>query len=339
MENKKKITPTFVNGMFVFMLLVYVLGSYGLRFVFDIIRSSNPNFSISIIASLLLSQGMIWLGLILAFIISRRITFYKDDFRFKSGVGKTVATFALVPVYTACVMPLVWFFNLVTMFFAENQIAEATTSMEVYPLIVQLIIIACVPAVSEELICRGALYGGLKRHGILGAIIISGLFFGILHLNINQFAYATALGIAFCILNEATGFIYSSMFGHFLVNGFSVVLSYILSMGIDSAEITETVEAVGMENPIQALPTVAKVVAAIVYAFMAVVGLGLAFLLIWAIASINGRTAHMKNIFKKGSANPYSEDGEKKNQFNVFFFIAVILGFGYMIVTEFILGI
>ena len=51
------------------------------------------------------------------------------------------------------------------------------------------------------------------------------LVFGLFHLNFNQFGYAFALGVAFALLLEGTGSIFYGMFAHFLINGFSVIIT------------------------------------------------------------------------------------------------------------------
>ena len=47
---------------------------------------------------------------------------------------------------------------------------------------------------------------------------MSGLIFGLMHLNFNQFSYGFALGVIFAAVVEASGSIYASMAIHFLIN-------------------------------------------------------------------------------------------------------------------------
>ena len=50
--------------------------------------------------------------------------------------------------------------------------------------------------VCEEVVFRGAIFGGMKKEGnIFKAVMVSGLLFGLLHMNINQASYAFVIGI------------------------------------------------------------------------------------------------------------------------------------------------
>ena len=50
------------------------------------------------------------------------------------------------------------------------------------------------------------------------AALMSGLIFGLMHLNFNQFSYGFVLGVIFAAVVEASGSIYASMAIHFLIN-------------------------------------------------------------------------------------------------------------------------
>ena len=54
---------------------------------------------------------------------------------------------------------------------------------------------AATPAIVEELAYRGFILGNYRYGGRLAAIIISGIMFGVMHMNFNQMAYAMILGI------------------------------------------------------------------------------------------------------------------------------------------------
>lgn len=340
MENikQRKITPAFVNTMFIFMAMFYVGGSFVLGVIFSHIRETNEDFKLPIYMSLILSQLLIWVGMLIYMAIRRRNPFLKSDFILKMKVSKVLLNILLIVIFTFSVLPIVWFLNALTMMFVENAVAETSQAFLSYPLVVQLLVMAVMPGISEELLCRGAIFGGLKRHNILKAIIASGLFFGILHMNINQFAYATALGILFALLNEATGKIYSSMLSHYTVNSFSVVLSYIMEKVMKNLPQMQEQMNATQNNGAQTDGT-SMVIVLIAFGIMAVAGAVIGFLLLWAIAAINGRVEHMKSIFKKGSVNPYAyeDEEESKSVFNWAFWLAVVLGFTYMIVTEFVI--
>ena len=84
--------------------------------------------------------------------------------------------------------------------------------------------VVIVAPICEELMFRGLIYQGLRGLGVWKAAVLSALMFALLHLNINQFAYAFVLGIILSLCVEITGSLYSSMILHFLINSRSVAL-------------------------------------------------------------------------------------------------------------------
>ena len=82
--------------------------------------------------------------------------------------------------------------------------------------------------VCEELCFRGIVYRGyLKSGNALGAVLLSSLLFGLIHMNFNQAPYAFVLGVAMALLVEATGSLFSSILMHAAFNGWSVVIMYV----------------------------------------------------------------------------------------------------------------
>ncbi len=102
-----------------------------------------------------------------------------------------------------------------------------------------LLFTAVLPACVEEFLFRGVLFSTYKKSRMLPAIFLSGFLFGCMHMNLNQFIYAFALGVYLAFLVEATGSIFSSMVAHFTLNATSVVMTFLLPMlygrlGIDA---------------------------------------------------------------------------------------------------------
>lgn len=70
----------------------------------------------------------------------------------------------------------------------------------------ELVGLAALAGVGEELLFRGVLYAGLARWHVGAAIALSNLAFGLLHaLSLNYFLITTGIGLAMHILAEATG--------------------------------------------------------------------------------------------------------------------------------------
>lgn len=102
------------------------------------------------------------------------------------------------------------------------------------------------PCVIEELAYRGVMFGSFHEAGRLKAILMSGILFGLMHMNFNQMAYAVVIGLIFGFVVEATGSIIPTMIMHFLINGFSVVIKHIANIipalkdQAENTEVTQT---------------------------------------------------------------------------------------------------
>ena len=90
----------------------------------------------------------------------------------------------------------------------------------------QVLTVAILPAICEETLHRGLLLKGYASLGIKKAVIISSLLFGLTHLNINQFFYATVLGFIIAVSVIISKNIIPAIIIHFMNNFLSVYFSY-----------------------------------------------------------------------------------------------------------------
>ncbi len=93
-------------------------------------------------------------------------------------------------------------------------------------LFVNLVFSALLPGICEELVHRGMLLKSMKPLGMWKAILLSGFLFGLLHMNIEQFFYATIIGIFLGFLTIMTGSIFPAMIVHFMNNALSVYITF-----------------------------------------------------------------------------------------------------------------
>ncbi len=92
-----------------------------------------------------------------------------------------------------------------------------------------LLCTAIVPAVCEELLCRGPILAGLRRAlGPTTAVIVSALLFAALHQSPFRFVPQAVLGILLAILTLRTGSVMPAMIVHALHNGSLVVAETVL---------------------------------------------------------------------------------------------------------------
>ena len=116
------------------------------------------------------------------------------------------------------------------MLFSKNYLEAASQTLLTYPFVVQIILMAVIPALVEEFIFRGLFYGTYRKCGVLKGALMSGLVFGLFHLNINQFCYAFVIGVVFAFMVEATGSIWSSVLAHFAINTYSITIIQLLKI-------------------------------------------------------------------------------------------------------------
>ena len=193
-----------------------------------------------------------------------------------------------------CSFPIISLLNVLSMFFVENEVAGVAMDMYPHGLFLSMLVMAAMPAVGEEVLMRGVIYRSYQRKSPIFALFASAVIFGLIHMNFNQMPYAIFLGIIMVLLVEATDSILSSMFLHFLINGFSTVAGYI------TANIVET-QVQGESGPwiVQIMP----------YLIMSVVMVPVLIFLMFVLFRINGRK--IKDALKKKDQVPEISDGDE----------------------------
>lgn len=104
-------------------------------------------------------------------------------------------------------------------------INDAFEELAVSPIIL-ILTVAIVAPIYEEVIFRGILLKGMaKKINPAIALIISALFFALVHMNIPQGINAFLLGIVIGAIYLKTGSIYLSIFAHFTNNILAITMS------------------------------------------------------------------------------------------------------------------
>lgn len=120
------------------------------------------------------------------------------------------------------------FFNVLLAFFGYSSTSSSITPSS-YPFwlfLVNVLVSAVLPSICEETAHRGLLLKGLSGHGQRFALIMSSLLFGLMHMNIDQFFYATLIGILVGYLALICDSIYPAMIIHFMNNFLSTFAGY-----------------------------------------------------------------------------------------------------------------
>lgn len=120
-----------------------------------------------------------------------------------------------------------FFSSLISLFGYEN-LTKTTTVPFSYELLFREFLLSCVlPGICEEFLHRGIiLFAGKKCGNTRYVLIISSILFGLMHLNINQFFYATILGFLMGYVAIVADSIYPSIIIHFLNNFLNTYFYY-----------------------------------------------------------------------------------------------------------------
>ncbi len=143
------------------------------------------------------------------------------------------------------------FFNLILQ--SLGYTFSSSSSMTSYPfwlLILNLIMTAVLPGICEETVHRGMLLKSFASLGAKKAIILSGLLFGLLHLNIEQFFYATLIGFLLGYITLLSENIIPAIIIHFMNNALNVFMSYSNFHGLGFGNIFGWIDYNLMHNPV-----------------------------------------------------------------------------------------
>ncbi|MCR4835079.1 MAG: CPBP family intramembrane metalloprotease [Bacteroidaceae bacterium] len=130
----------------------------------------------------------------------------------------------------------------------EDRLEETIQNLATNP--IGILTIVFMGPLSEELVFRHAILGGMLRRGVSPwiAILVSSLLFGIIHWNPIQVLFASALGVMLGILYAKSQSIVPSLIYHIINNGFAVVVMILSKMVEGQQDATPDV----FDNPILA---------------------------------------------------------------------------------------
>lgn len=91
-----------------------------------------------------------------------------------------------------------------------------------------LLLGAVLTPIAEELFFRGVLFGGLRRYGVVVAVIVSAVLFGLAHGFNVVLPVAIMLGVLNALLYERSGSIWPSVVAHGVHNALGFVLAAVV---------------------------------------------------------------------------------------------------------------
>lgn len=200
-----------MNRLFLYTVIMAMFGSIGSGLLYTVDESG--------FLSLASSQLLLVLPTVL-YICRWRIP-VKDFLR----IGRLpILNILLLVLFSFSIIPFLNFLNVFSMLFARNVIGNtASQIIGNQSLAVSLFVIAFLPGAMEEAVYRGAFYNEYRKVSLRKGLLLSALLFALMHLNLNQFIYAFAMGLIFPLLVEANNSILASLLVHFIINANSVI--------------------------------------------------------------------------------------------------------------------
>ena len=283
------------NALFLGFILLFLVTELLIAVI------SIMDVNISIVPTLFVSQGIILVPSLI-FIVCERVEL-SEWVPFKKIKW---STFWLTILFTICISPFISFINVLSQLFTTNIVAELSGEFLAVSPLALLFIVGFFGPFCEEFTFRGVIYHGLGMSGrIPAAILVSALFFGLMHMNLNQFSYAFVLGLAFGLINEATGSILPSLIMHILINSVNVGMQYIADFAMTaSGEAPE-----GLAGALSELDTGTDDILLVAGMLLipALIGLVLSIVVFITICKNEGSLARMQSMFKPGKHSPSQE--------------------------------
>lgn len=201
----------------------------------------DKGVSLPLVANVVLND-VVMIVPVLAYILKYKLDIRKDlgFCRIKAG---TIAMTILIGVL---VIPIASFVNVLSQLFVSNTMTQSADMFTEGSSLMVLFLTGFLAPFCEEFLMRGFMCNTFGKYTTpIKAIFISAIMFSLMHLNINQAAYALVLGIIFAIVNHASGSVYTSMIIHTVVNSLNIAVliavnGVFASNGGNVAEAAET---------------------------------------------------------------------------------------------------
>ncbi|MBS7006920.1 CPBP family intramembrane glutamic endopeptidase [Anaerostipes sp.] len=215
------------------------------------------------------------------------------------------------------ILPVISLINNLSQLFFRDFVTSSVSTSAQHPWL-SILALSILPGIVEEVLFRGVIYSGMRKARPIKGIFLTALFFGIAHMNFNQFSYAFVLGLVLGLLLEASGSIYSCMLLHATFNGFSVIMSIIYGLTGHSDLLSQT------------LTSTQRIQGIFILIPVSIAFLVLSTLILIAIARISKRAGYLKTWLNKDIRKSWPNEKAA----SISYYAALIISFGYAVLLE-----
>lgn len=226
MFTKNKISTSSLFCYFLIVVLFAVLRMLSAFGVFD-----NAGSYIDVVLNIVIQVGILFSISVFGFSLFKKNK-VGDTLKFY-GFKKISFNAVLISIIIGLIVYFLnifvaTFFNAILSLFGYTFTSSGTviTSYPFWLFLINIIVTAVLPGICEETAHRGMLLKGLSGHGQVKALVISSLLFGFMHMNIEQFFYATLIGLLVGYIALICDSIYPAIIIHFMNNALSVFAGY-----------------------------------------------------------------------------------------------------------------
>ncbi len=220
-----------VVGLLFSYISISIVQSMGVEFAegTNVINKLFEDYLWFAIPYVVLTQ-IVFLCIWLVYHPAAKISYSATKVSFKKANIKTILLSIFVGII--CVLGFIW---LIEGCFGKlfDLMKPDTNSLElpltnVGWLFVNLLLLGVVPAICEELLFRGVIFGGLRKsYSSTTSILLTGLLFAMMHQNIMQFIYPFILGCVLSAVMDKTHNILYPILIHMFNNFTTIIISYI----------------------------------------------------------------------------------------------------------------
>jgi len=173
------------------------------------------------------------------------------------------------------------------------------------PMLLNILLIGGSAGICEEVMFRGVIQRSLERVSVFWSILLTGLLFGLFHMDFQKFLGTFLLGVLIGFIVYRTNSLFAGMFAHFTNNTLAVIISSLASKLPQAAEIQGGEETLNdFFSMLEGMPTFQLVGVIAFYVFSALFCAAALAGLIWAFIHNTARTHEATARSRKEKALP-----------------------------------
>lgn len=238
------------NNNYLKISIIYFISLIAVAIIFTL---SSFGFLINDYLSTFLIQIVVMFGvpmLLYTALVSKN---FKQTFK-DAGFKKISGRMIIITIFLGLVLYIINsfvanFFQSVISILGYENLFKSTVELNNTFLLKEFFLSCLLPGICEEFLHRGLLlFAGKKVQNTRYCLIISSILFGLTHLNIMQFFYASILGILIGIVGIVSNSIFPCMIIHFMNNFLNTYFAYGKYYNLPIATIVDNILTVISSN-------------------------------------------------------------------------------------------